>query len=116
MFACCDESGIEKGSRHWVIGAMWLPDDACLPAYEATIVELRQETGLEGAATNLGHVPVVDIRRQFERVKPDSTRHLEHGIDDFILRVIRIASAAETRSSPLLRSRGFIGLAAHVGS
>jgi hypothetical protein len=48
MFACCDESGIQKGSRWWVIGAMWLPDDRQLPGYEASVTRLRQSSGCWG--------------------------------------------------------------------
>jgi hypothetical protein len=49
MFACCDESGIHPKSRWWVIGAMWLPDDQRLPAYEAAATELRQRTNVDGS-------------------------------------------------------------------
>jgi hypothetical protein len=43
MFGCCDESGIHKKSRWWVIGAMWLPDDEHLPKYEASATAMRQQ-------------------------------------------------------------------------
>lgn len=42
MFACCDESGINGGSRWWSFGVLWLPDDGLVPQFEADVTALRQ--------------------------------------------------------------------------
>lgn len=45
MFIALDESGIHKGSPWMAFGVLWLPDDAKVPEFEATVTRIRQENG-----------------------------------------------------------------------
>lgn len=47
MFACCDESGIDKKARWWVFGVAWLPHDE-VAELEADCIRVRQASGCWG--------------------------------------------------------------------
>lgn len=48
LFACCDESGIHREARWWVIGTIWLPENDRLAQYEADATTLRQKANCWG--------------------------------------------------------------------